>query len=416
MPTASAKNVLAFVLSIMIAISRAAFMATMAISAVGLRKAGKRRHNVQNRDSPKAQVVPAIGDALQSDPSAQSCTCSIGMYAWQQWPLSHEGYGCVGGCGGEEFSINNYDGIVKHIMAWFWRGDSNDFIKAMQVEYEDGYTERVGIPTGSPWYWTFNPGEWIVGDLRISYNGHDGGRLGSIGFTTNLGRTWNCGRRGHEYYFPTGGTMSRATHIAGLAGAKGHDIDRLGVIFWKPIIDTQYISITYPTLDSLPRLSSPTDVRSRSFCNNGPFPLPATERTLEEVVTVGVTSCFTASLETTLSVGLTVSAGIPFIQEGEATAEWSITAALGTELCRNAQETKKETLKFPSFDIPPYTSIRQTFSQWAGSLGNLPYSAVLRVTMADGTIADRVVEGFYSGIQYNDVHLKYNTITNVTSC
>merc|ERR1719491_91822 len=287
-----------------------------------------------------------------SDDSPQ-CTCSFGRYSFQQWPLTVENYGCVGGCGGGEFEINNYDGVVKSILLWFRGGNSGNHIRAIRVVYEDGTVMERGGHDGSPASFTFQPGEWIVGDLRLSPSGYGSGRWGSIGFTTNTGRTWNVGSRGTEYYFPTGGTTSRAAYITGFSGASGSDIDRMGVIFWKPIIDTSYTSITYPTLSSAPKLTAPTEVRSRVFCNDGPFELPATERVLTSVVTVGSERCYTASFETTFAFSLKVSGGIPFIKEAEATAEWSTTFSAGLENCRSQTDTRTETLTFPSFQIPP---------------------------------------------------------------
>jgi len=393
-----------------------ALIATMAALTESLRKRLHRNYTLQHVEAPHTEVLPALGAEVSMSDDSPQCTCSFGRYSFQQWPLTVENYGCVGGCGGGEFEINNYDGVVKSILLWFRGGNSGNHIRAIRVVYEDGTVMERGGHDGSPASFTFQPGEWIVGDLRLSPSGYGSGRWGSIGFTTNTGRTWNVGSRGTEYYFPTGGTTSRAAYITGFSGASGSDIDRMGVIFWKPIIDTSYTSITYPTLSSAPKLTAPTEVRSRVFCNDGPFELPATERVLTSVVTVGSERCFTASFSTTFAFSLTVSGGIPFIKEGEATAEWSTTFSAGTENCRSQTDTRTETLTFPSFQIPPYSRIRQTFSQWAGTLASLPYSATMRITMLDGTTFDRWVEGYYRGVAYNDVHLAYQTDTDVTQC
>jgi len=395
---------------------------TSIVAASDAFRVGRRQRNTTSVGDLEegARQQPKIFPALTGDQGASDiddlCTCSFGMYAWQQWPLSRGGYGCIGGCGGNEFQIDHYGSVIKTFTVWFKNGNWNDYLRAIRVTYEDGHAEEVGGREGSPASFTFQVGEWIVGDLRLSGNGV-GTRTGSIAFDTNLGRHFDVGRRDPtRFYFATGGTLSRPVHMAGLSGAAGSDIDRLGVIFWKPISDTSYLSINYPTLSSVGRLTSPTEIRSRSFCNDGPHDLPATERILREVVTVGSETCLTTSLETQFSFGITITGSVPFIKEASATAEWSLTAAIGTKNCWTETSTRNETLRFPSFQIPPYTRVRQTFSQWSGSLASLPYNAVLRVTMTDGTTFQRNIDGFYRGVSYNDVHLAYHTDSDVTEC
>jgi len=371
------------------------------------------------------KVVPALsGDTNASDVflnasdvSIHSCNCSFDTQSWQQWPLAiSTGAGCIGGCTGDEFQIDRHGSTIKTMVVYFAHGNVNDYIKSIRVTYEDGHSIQKGNPVGSPRSFTFNAGEWVVGDLRLSGNGI-GTRLGSIAFDTNVGRKFDVGKRDpRRYFFPTGGSASRPVHMAGLSGSSGSDIDRMGVIFWKPIADSSYLNINYPTLASQGRLTSPTEVRSRVFCNDGPHPLPATERTLHEVVTVGRTACLTTSLQTQFTVNITVNGGIPYIMEGDTSASWGMTAGLGTENCKNMTRERDETLTFPSFDIPPYTRVRQTFSQWAGSLASLPWTATLRVQTTDGSIFQRSAEGFYRGVSYNDVHLAYHTDSDVREC
>jgi hypothetical protein len=396
----------------------AALIAAMATAPEGV------RYRRKGNRGPHQQVVPALsGDTNASDVlsgadvSIEACYCRFGVQSWQQWPLAiSTGAGCIGGCGGSEFWIDRHGSTIKTMSVWFANGNSNDYIKSIRVTWEDGHTVQKGSPTGSPRSFTFNAGEWVVGDLRLSGNGI-GTRLGSIAFDTSADRKFDVGKRDpRRYYFPTGGSLTRPVHMAGLSGSSGSDIDRMGVLFWKPIADTSYLNINYPTLATQGRLTSPTEVRSRVFCNDGPHPLPATERTLSEVVTVGREACLTTSLETQFSMSITVKGGIPFIKEGEASASWGLTAGLGTKNCKTVTSTKNETLKFPSFDIPPYTRVRQTFSQWAGSLSSLPWTATLQVTTTDGTTFQQNKEGFYRGVSYNDVHLAYNTDSDVTQC
>jgi len=341
---------------------------------------------------------------------------SMPLQEWQQWPLSWEGGAHVGGSGGDEFQINNYDSIVKTLLVWFGDGMPGSFITSIQVTYEDGHSVRKGLPQGSPWHFTFRAGEWIVGDLRLSSSCHAGGRLGSIGFTTNFNRTWDAGAPSRQYFFPTGGTAVRAVHMAGLSGSAGGEIDRLGVIFWKPIRGSSFLHIEYPTLSELARLNSPTYVRSRVYCNNGSDPYPAEEQKFEEAVTIGSETCLDLSLQIQFTIGATISAGIPFLKEFEGSAEWSLTGAVGVKNCQTQENFRKESLTFPSFDIPPRTRVWKTFSQWAGQIANLPYTATLRVTMIDGTTYDRHIEGFYRGVRYNDAHLSYLEDSDVTEC
>jgi len=396
------------------------FLASVAAVSEGtrLRRNGRTTSLISDlgdaKGTPQMEVVPATMENVGlSDMNRQSCTCSFWRQNWQQWPRSREGAGCIGGCGGSDFQIDHDGGIIKTIVVWFHRGNWNDYIRGIRVNYEDGHSEEVGGREGNPAHFTFQLGEWIVGDLRLSGNGI-GTRLGSIAFDTNLGNTFDVGKRDpRRYYFATGGTASRPVHLAGLSGAAGWDIDRLGVIFWKPISDTSYLSINYPTLSELARLTTPTQVRSRVFCNDGPHGLPAQEETESESVTTGSEHCLTTSLETQFSTQATISGGVPFLKEASASAEWSLTAAVGLRNCWTETTTKETTLKFPGFTIPAFTRVRQSFSQWSGSLPSLPYTAVLRVTMTDGTIFERNVDGVYRGVRFNDAHLGYSTDLDV---
>jgi len=389
-------------------------LASVAIASEGIRTARHKQNASLVGDSeddmgtPQTQVVPALTQEVSMSDIEPECTCSFARYSWQQWPTESGGAGCIGGCGGGEFQIDRYGRTIRTIAIWFNGGNSNDYIRAIRVTYEDGHAEEVGGREGSARSFTFKVGEWVVGDLRLSGNGI-GTRLGSIAFDTNLGNKFDVGKRDPtRFYFPTGGTASRPVHLAGLSGAGGSDIDRLGVIFWKPISSTTYLSINYPTLEQQSRLTVPTQVDLRAFCNDGPCGVPTIEKKETEIVVTGSEHCLTTSLETQFTYGLTLTGSVPFIKEAQYSAEWSLNAAVGTNNCWSETRTKNTSLVYPVFTIPPYTRVRQIFQQWSGILSSLPFTATLRVTTTDGTTFNRNEEGVYNGVRYNTEYLSYS--------
>jgi len=357
-------------------------------------------------------VAPSMSN--ESGASAiRDCTCKYGLYSYQQWPLTAGGYGCVGGCGGESFQAGHYGGTVKILSVWtsFW-GD----LHSMHITYHDGHVVHVGDSSqasGGPFSITFGPGEYIVGNFRIAAS-WDGGPPSWMAFETSHGQSFQVGSSwSGEFLFPTGNA-----YLAGFAGAVGSDIQRLGAIFWKPVSRVEYLNMEYPTLPSL-GLGSPDLISKRVYCNPAPIHLPTAALEFKRTITLGFEACLTSSIATQFGANIEVSGKVPKIEavDGNAGASWGLTASLSTTNCETRTETIEKTLTFPSYDIPPETSIDYVFSQWSGTLQHLPFTATTRVTLNDSSTFVRSESGTYSGVAYTNTYEFYdNYMHPVTAC
>jgi len=352
-----------------------------------------------------------------NDTNIQSCGCrGPELYSYQQWPLAQGTIGCIGGCGGSEFQINRRGGTIKQLMVWTNNARRrNSHIKAIRFTYNDDHAVLQGNPTGAsgPWSHNFQPGEYVVDDLKLSGNGR-GKFLGSIEFTTSAGTEFKVGMTGpHRYHFPTGGS-----YMAAFTGRVSDDgVHMLGVGFWKPIKEISYVSLTYPTLDSLVHIKNPERLNKRSYCNTLPFPVPNAGQKFERTVKTGTTSCLTSSSSSQFSHSVKVSGGIPFVAEVETEMKWVESKSSVRENCKTKVTEEKRTLTFPNLMIPPGSSFDYTFSQWLGKLSSLPFRAVLRVTLKDNTSFLRNEIGTYTGVSFSAIREDFeNYKANVTSC
>lgn len=357
----------------------------------------------------EAEVAPS-GD----DSSIESCKCRFSRYPYQVWPRNQAGSGCIGGCGGAEFQINRHGATIKQLTVWT-AGGRWDLIKAIRFTYHDDHRVVKGRPEGAggPWSFTFAPGEYVVGDLALSGDGR-GLRLGSIKFTTSAGNTFDVGlRKPYRYLFPSGGS-----YITGFMGRAGDDIDMLGVIFWKPITSISLENLTYPTLSSLPALSNPKQVTSRTYCNSLPMPVPVPVESINKTVTTGFETCLNTSTNLQFAGNIKINGLIPQIgakYEGE--AKWDLRTEINTTNCKQYTETRNRSLVFPAMEVPATTSFNYVYTQFSGTLNALPYTAKLRIQMSDGTSFVRTESGVYTGVSYDDVHHKFfGHNSNVRSC
>merc|ERR1740121_997564 len=206
----------------------------------------------------RAAAMMRRNDTGTLETTLPECTCPASLWSYQSWPLINGGVGCIGGCGGTEVFVNHYGGTVQSLTVWqeYWWLD----LKAIQVTYHDGHVAYFGNPSQgvNAASFTFYPGEYLVGDFRIS-SSWNGGRAAFMGFETSMGRRFDFGDSGqHQFRFPTGGA-----YLAGFSGAVGSEIDRLGAFFWKPIASIEYINLNYPTLP-IP-IGSPTEIAARKY-------------------------------------------------------------------------------------------------------------------------------------------------------
>jgi len=356
-----------------------------------------------------AEVTPSAESGIES------CLCRFSRYSYQVWARNQDGSGCIGGCGGAEFQINRNGGTIKQLMVWT-DGDKNSHIRAIRFTYHDDHQVVKGKTEGAagPWSFTFAPGEYVKGDVALSGDGR-GRRLGSIRFSTTQGRTFDVGMRSPKrYLFPSGDS-----YIAGFMGRAGNDIDMLGPVFWKPIKSITMENLTYPTLDALPRLSSPKQLVGRSYCNSLPFPVNAPTEKANRTVTEGFETCFNMTSSMQFAGHVKISGTIPIIKKDveKDIAKWDLQRKTNVSNCKSETKTVNMTLVFPGIEIPAYTKFDFMHLQFSGKLDRVPFEGKLRVRFSDGTSFVRDERGAYTGAVFDDVHDKRNnTKGNVRTC
>lgn len=241
-----------------------------------------------------------------------------------------------------------------------------------------------------------------------------GTRLGYFKFRTSLGRTFEYKPKpdAYKYLFPTNGAF-----MAGFMGRAGADIDLLGVVFWKPVRGISFTSISYPTLDSLTRITSPDEVASRTYCNDNSRDRSFIKETTKRTVTTGRESCLTSATSFQFGQSMSVKGGIPGLGDVSGGKEWKFEQSLTVQNCETKTEVREETIEFPTLTLPPGERTRFTYTQWRGVLNNLPFSANVEVTLNDGAVFSRKESGNYNGVQFTDIHQAWSEHeTNVDTC
>jgi len=360
---------------------------------------------------PSAIAWNGLGDGTLvpnlNSSSISGCDCApVQLYTNERISQSP---GCVGGCDGNNFQIHTAGKIVSKLRIWL---EWYEGISAISVAYfgETGY-HTVGSPGSGSTEIVFKPGETIVGDVTLSGNGI-GTNLGYIAFKTSTGQNFAAGENNHDkYYFDSGNSF-----ISGIFGRSGVSINSLAFTFWKPIKSVRYLGITYPSLDSLAKIQTPTLVASQDFCNDNDIARPFAGQTKETDETTGHDSCFEASFSENFGMSVEVKAGIPELAV-TATAHWDIGATQDFKNCEQHSKTSSSTITFPSPIMQAHTRTNYQFTQWQGKLSSLDYTATLRLDFQDGTYIDRQETGTYKGTCYMSVQQSWTDMeTNVTNC
>jgi hypothetical protein len=357
----------------------------------------------------------AVAPELSAD--SQACTCAGGaLFNNERTPKNDAGGGCVGGCGGEPFTIHKQGGIVRSITVWYGTHvDKNDGIKAIRIAYfGDDDDHVIGKPENGPESKkiSFQPGETITGDMTLSGNGF-GTRLGYIAFSTSAGQKFEAGQNGHtKYLFDTGGSF-----VSGIKGRAGDDINQLAVIFWKPIRSLHFTGISYPTLDTMTKIKAPAVIASQDYCNDNDEARPFAGQTIEKTETNGHDSCFTASATETFGESITVKASIPDLVDVTDETHWSISSTQEFKNCKQHSSSSKVTLTFPSPNLKAHTRTSYQYTQWQGAVSDLPFQATLNVQFTDGSSISRTEKGTYAGTSYLSVQQSWTKEQkNVKKC
>jgi len=406
------------------------FAATSSAVRIPKRRTSKKlsSNHSNGPDVPEAEGVEKVGaeevGAVASDTASdtapsyslgelkRSCSCGATFrYTYQTFVNDQDGGGCVGGCGGHTFEVNRYGQTIKELLVWT---HSEGYIQGIRFTYFDGHIVTKGTSSSTSKRFTFQAGETIRGDFKLSGNGK-GTRLGSIGFTTSHDRDFAVGMTAPKrYLFPSGDSF-----IGGFFGAGGNDIDRLGVLFWKPIKTVRYINMDYPDLRTLPALQGKT-LDTRPYCNPFPIgtdPIVVPGHQYTKKVTIGSKSCLEGSGSVQFGSTVSVEGEIPTVAKTTAETSWSVEASVRKENCQDTTEEVTHTIVFPTITVQPQTSLEWVHTHFEGKLTSLPFTATLEVVVNDGTVYTRKESGTYEGLDMNEFsNYGRNYRTGVTDC
>lgn len=330
-------------------------------------------------------------------------------------------HGVVGSCVGSSFQPHHYGNPIETITLW-WSGH---IVKGVKLTWFDG--NEASFKHIAPWEsvnvksFTFHRGERLVGDVVLGWapsqvfgvvlDGLD--RFCYIKFSTSDNRTFEAGSRYWSLSVPSGDSF-----IAGVTARTTDGILGFGLIMFKPILGLTLDSVSYPTLDVVTKVKAPKVIRKETYCNDNSVPRMTHAKAFEAKVTHGKKSCF--KLGGSFSYGQTykVEAGIPkFGVSAGGETSWKVEAHAGFEHCWDKTEETKEQLTFGSFELASNSRTTMVYSQWQGSLDQLPWTGRMRVDFGNGLFIDQPVEGTYSGVAYTQADQYFTDYeTGVQSC
>jgi len=272
-------------------------------------------------------------------------------------------------------------------------------LKSIEVELFNGKKQTVGItPSRGPdASYEFAPGETIVGDIELCGNGI-GSRTGRISFTTSKNQKFEVGDEHTPYYFPSGNSF-----LTGFFGQAGDDIDHLGILMMKPILNAEIRNVHYPTLNGYAEGLSPKIYKS-SLCNDDNNQSQVQEVTFSK--TVGTSYTWTIGVSFTFGGSISVEAGLPGIEKVSAEFHWEV--GISSSYSRTVDTTHSQTMDFP-VTVPPRERIFATFSWW-DSTCNVPYTADLFYTFSDRSNYTFAIQDMYTGAYITNVVGDYHSV------
>ncbi|KAJ7544215.1 hypothetical protein O6H91_09G069900 [Diphasiastrum complanatum] len=302
-----------------------------------------------------------------------------------------------GASGGTTQSIlGGSDGkVLERIGVWVggWQ------VKAIRMWLTDSSSRLFGNPSGPYKELSFAPGERIT---KLSLWGNGAGkRLGWIRFETSQNQLFDHGMTdwGRKQEYPI--DVASGICVGAYIGA-GSDIDRMGFVFLKPILNSRLINVSYPNLaldtaGILPEtLDSYKDKNTGSISRNWEF---------------GGSREITTSSSWTLSTGLevhsevTVKAGIPLVAEVEGKFGWQVSV---TGTYQTTSETKKTVSWKQSGTLQPGQSVDLTALVRRGTI-NIDYSGSVEVTLKSGALFQYPLKGRYYGVSVTSVEVVDNS-------
>eukprot|EP01123_Difflugia_compressa_P004191 TRINITY_DN15552_c0_g1_i1.p1 TRINITY_DN15552_c0_g1~~TRINITY_DN15552_c0_g1_i1.p1 ORF type:complete len:435 (+),score=44.23 TRINITY_DN15552_c0_g1_i1:114-1418(+) len=327
----------------------------------------------------------------------QACSCAGGIGLGLQ-SYERDMSGCVGGCGGGAFVFHHSQTTVRSLE--FWLGGENNGFKAIRITLFDGGSSVFGqLPaSGSSCSYTFDVGEYVLGDITLGGNGI-GTRTGFVKFATskNPGNPFQCGTLHTPYYYSANGFMT------GIYGQSGAEIDHLGFMFMKPIRSSELRNIIYPTITNYRSNLSP-QINYQTVCNAG-----STAQTYSISITRTVTLTKQWSVGVSFMVGasLSVTAGVPEVESVGGKIYWEASASATYTSYRT--DDRVETLSFP-VNVPARTNQVAKFTWW-NSKCNLPFTGELYYVFTDGSSFAFPINGVYDGAYVSDVDESFSPVS-----
>jgi len=336
----------------------------------------------------------------QPSPAFDSCECaggSISTWPYETVPISSSGAGCIGGCGGSRFEVHDFATTVSVLKAW--TGGDHNGLSALYIELFNGKVFSLGsVPARGPdAQITFATGETIVGDIELCGNGV-GSLTGFIKFQTSAGQKFQVGDEHTPYYFPSGNSF-----LTGFFGQAGSDIDHLGILMMKPIVNGELEDVNYPTLSNYAQGLSP-QIYKTVLCNDDHTTPQSNTVSFEK--TVGTTYHWSITVSFSIGGSITVTAGLPDVAQVSEEFHWEV--GLSSTYDVSVDTTKTETMSFP-VTVAPREKVFGSFSWW-DSVCNVPYTAKLVYTYSDHSNYTFAVSDTYLGAYITDVISDYHSV------
>jgi len=297
--------------------------------------------------------------------------------------------GCVGGTGGYQILYTRKLGyVVRRLEVWKGCGAPNDGFKGIRVTYDDPSLNPpiFGNTCGSGSSFTFEQGEYLVGDVTFSGNGM-GTRVGYMRFSTSRGREFKFGNDGRDKY----NYASNNGFLTGIHGSANADLDMLGFIVTYGVQRTAIENVVYPGLGSIQSGLDPKGLFSGSATNDSPL-ADTVSRSVTE--TKGEQKCWSNTFTASFGMSATVTAGVPLVAEVTAGYQWEVSASTTQSQC--VDTSRAETVAH-EFAIPAYHVCELLVTQFASQI-DLEYTGTFVFYMVTGNRVTTSTRGWYDGM------------------
>jgi hypothetical protein len=278
-------------------------------------------------------------------------------------PVSDDGQSIVAGNAPfVNFERHAFGSPINTLQVW-WEPLTN-VIKGMSFQHFDGSSFIIGSKQDfSPVSIEFEAGETLKGAVIMTDNG-SGQRLGHISFNTSKGNRFSVGTARTERRFASGDSF-----LMGFFGMEDGEIYGAGLYIMKPLRTTTLLQVVYDPVDSVP--PKPTVYNTLTLRNGLAVTITQMHTYSQEVQKEYEWS---ASKEFSLGIGMSVTAGVPEVQEK--TGEWSL--ELSKEKSFTNSKFKSDTQEMSTeVPVPPCSEVRSDIFLY-NEKKEIGYTGVLR--------------------------------------